>query len=698
MRRARQRSIKEQGRDERRKNFYLNQNTTNLKLKRQYLSQYGFCADHSKPVWFNVQEYISKLPAHYLFAYNNKAKGCHNLLTPNSLYPRAIPSLLHLGLKFIPHLPTTTNYFRHSAERFKRDVRRISTFYGKPPQEDRNFIPQLYFKNDAWDPDLCENKEVERAMKRFLTSIHRERRRYSKPILSNIFPHHWRLIRHLKNHDQYIVVEADKNLGGCILNRDVYISRAIQDHLGDSNVYRRISQEEAYDHQKSLGIELKNLFTNWEDNGLISEAEGTYLLEALDRYEDKPTRFRLSIKVHKSPWATRPIVCCAGTALNSVSRWVDYWLQQIKSLIPTYIKNSAELINDIRALGPLPLGARLFKADAKSMYTNISTDHGIATVNSWLDDVKDQLPDGFPLEPLKQALEIVMRNNVFEFGDTRYLQLMGTAMGTSTACMYATVYYAMHEMQTLLPSFQPNLIFLRRYIDDIFGIWCCLDGSITWPNFTSAINNFGILRWDISEPTTSLDYLDIELTLKQGSIFTKTFQKEMNLYQYLPPHSAHPPSMQRGIIYSLMRSYFYQNTLRSDYESTVITLYKHLLARGWNKDILKKYILESNSKLHSVPPSTGQTQTNDTTDKPTTKDRLFFHIPYHPNDIPRRRIQQLYQLHCHDAFQTIGINSLTVAYSRHRNLREQLTQARLHQAPGRAASHFYNLHAQSQNP
>jgi len=52
------------------------------------------------------------------------------------------------------------------------------------------------------------------------------------------------------------------------------------------------------------------------------------------------------------------------------------------------------------------------------MYTNISTDHGIATVNSWLDDIKDQLPENFPLEPLKIALETVMRNNMFEFGDT----------------------------------------------------------------------------------------------------------------------------------------------------------------------------------------------------------------------------------------------------------------------------------------
>ncbi len=125
-------------------------------------------------------------------------------------------------------------------------------------------------------------------------------------------------------------------------------------------------------------------------------------------------------------------------------------------------------------------------------------------------------------------------------------------------------------MKTLLPNFKPNLLFLRRYIDDIFGIWVLIDSSITWASFKHSLNNFGILRWDISKLTYSLGYLDIELTIMDGRIITKTFQKEMNLYQYLPPHSAHPPLMLCGMIYSLMKSYYHQNTLHSDYKTTVI--------------------------------------------------------------------------------------------------------------------------------
>ncbi|KAL7553244.1 hypothetical protein ACHAWF_016503 [Thalassiosira exigua] len=39
---------------------------------------------------------------------------------------------------------------------------------------------------------------------------------------------------------------------------------------------------------------------------------------------DKPAKFRMSLKAHKTPWKMRPIVCCAGTMLNYLSGRLDY--------------------------------------------------------------------------------------------------------------------------------------------------------------------------------------------------------------------------------------------------------------------------------------------------------------------------------------------------------------------------------------
>ena len=576
-----------------------------------------------------------------------------------------------------------------SIERFKQDVRRISTFKGAVPREEGRYIPELYIKSD-WIADPSDKPEVEAAIKAFTNAVSQEQKRYTKTKLPNLLPHHWKLVKFLKNHDDYIVVEADKNLGGCLLSRDDYITRAFMDHLGNEHVYKRISQFEAYDRQIKLANKLKSLLMEWDDNKLISQAESWFLLESIERYQEKPTRFRLTIKVHKEPWTTRPIVCCAGTMLNSFSRWIDYWLQRLRPLIPTFLKNSEQLIGDLNDLGELPPGALLFKADAQSMYTNIDTEHALLVINQWLDDLSDQLklPLGFPLLPLKQALEIVMRNNVFEFGDTRYLQLMGTAMGTSSACMYATIYFAIHEMKTLLPTFSRNLIFLRRYIDDLIAIWVVNDPTITWDNFCSNLNSFGKLRWDIDKPSSSVDYLDLTITIHNRRIVTRTYQKEMNLYQYLPPHSSHPPSALKGMVYSLMRTYFKQNTRRQDYISTVTSMFHHLLARGWNKLSLKETIIAADKKLqlqHYHEATTPENQP--TTTNVVERESLYFHLPYHPNDIPRRRIRQLYNHYCRDVFSTtLDIERFTVAYSRHKNLKEHLTQARLHQATNKKAS------------
>ena len=51
------------------------------------------------------------------------------------------------------------------------------------------------------------------------------------------------------------------------------------------------------------------------------------------------------------------------------------------------------------------------------------------------------------------------------------LQLLGTAMGTSAAVMWATLYDAYHEVHTLLPNHGHNLLYFIRYIDVILGIW-----------------------------------------------------------------------------------------------------------------------------------------------------------------------------------------------------------------------------------
>ncbi len=124
-------------------NYFNNQANQAKRLKKLYLSTYEFCADPSLPTWKNVQNYVSQLSISYLFKFNSETKGCHNLLNPYTLFPRSIPSLLHLGLKSCVHPLKPTVYLPDSIKQFKQEVQRISTFIGVAPPEEGQYIPSL---------------------------------------------------------------------------------------------------------------------------------------------------------------------------------------------------------------------------------------------------------------------------------------------------------------------------------------------------------------------------------------------------------------------------------------------------------------------------------------------------------------------------------------------------------------------------
>ncbi|KAL7531938.1 hypothetical protein ACHAXR_004316 [Thalassiosira sp. AJA248-18] len=107
------------------------------------------------------------------------------------------------------------------------------------------------------------------------------------------------------------------------------------------------------------------------------------------------------------------------------------------------------------------------------------------------------------------AMYIVMNNNIFEFGPATLQQLCGTAMGTPSACMNATVYYAFHEITALLQKYSEHLIFYKRLIDDGFGLWNDRGDPEAWFRFCHDVNNFfgGKLEWEIEERSQEVIFL-----------------------------------------------------------------------------------------------------------------------------------------------------------------------------------------------
>ena len=111
-----------------------------------------------------------------------------------------------------------------------------------------------------------------------------------------------------------------------------------------------------------------------------------------------------------------------STVNEPLSKWIDIQLQRVIHLCPAYLKDSWQLLRELKTLPPLPPGAICFTADAVSMYTNIDNTHGIETIGRWFALHRADLPATFPTQKILEGLDIIMRNNVFSFGNRFFKQ------------------------------------------------------------------------------------------------------------------------------------------------------------------------------------------------------------------------------------------------------------------------------------
>ncbi len=223
----------------------------------------------------------------------------------------------------------------------------------------------------------------------------------------------------------------------------------------------------------------------------------------------------------------RPVVAKVGTSIESVSKWLDHELQKLMTHLPWCIKDSYSFRDEVINL-QIPPNAKLVTFDAQAMYSNICIDHALSVMKHWLEGTYTR-PITRPLiQAILQGLKLVMRHNIMKLGESYFLQLIRTAMGTSVAGAYANLYFGWHEKETLLPKYHDRLkriFFHARFIDDVFFIWIG-DTDTIWRELIQDYNSFGILKWDINNPATAVNFLDLTLMIKNERITMKTFQKQ----------------------------------------------------------------------------------------------------------------------------------------------------------------------------
>ena len=596
------------------------------------------------------------------------------------------------GLNYGIRTPYPTNNIEEIIDDFVWDVRNRNYWENlhledlskpRPP-----YIKKLYSKasrEERYKPPPA-NAEVEAGIERFITRLRSEHSKYanrwSQPNLSKL---DYQVLCILKNNPNLIVIFADKNLGPVIIERSVYIKWCLTSFLANEGQYQRLNQRALLAELNCMTYRMLPIL----NSAAVPPHIRDYINKCYEAAGSRQGRFKATAKVHKSEPALRPINAKCGTGPESISKWLDYELQKLIPFIPSSIKDSKDYHAWLTSK-QWPAGTKIITADATAMYDNITIDHGIETVGNWLHHLKDndELPGDFPgVQIILDALNFVMKFNITQFGDCFFKQLCGTAMGTSVAVVYAGLYYGWHEKVRLLPNYTEEIQDLARFVDDLSILWL---GSLErFRELKRDINDFGILRWKVEEPSNEGIFLDLSISISpDGIVSTKTYQKPMNLYLYLLPSSAHQKHTMKGVILGELKRYHWQCTNIQDYVEVTRLFFQRLLRRGWEFNLLKRWFDDANYKVCNpphVPPVISEPTTADDNDT-----NIYLKLGnFHPHYIPSRTCQQIFEEELSTILRDeIGIQRMIVCYKRAPNIGDKVSRTSLFQNRGEEVSTF----------
>jgi hypothetical protein len=168
----------------------------------------------------------------------------------------------------------------------------------------------------------------------------------------------------------------------------------------------------------------------------------------------------------------------------------------------------------------------------------------------------------------------------------------------------------------------------------------------------------------VETPSHHTVFLYLNLQIIDKKIHTNTYQKALNLYLYIPPRSAHPPSCLKGLVTREFRHYWLQSNAE-DFTCILSKFINHLTERGHDIKKLIPLLEQTALVIESNNP------TRNPTGNPST---LSIHWDYHPNGLNRSDIRSIYN---NTLQQVVNYNKITIAISRPKNLQDILSRSPL---------------------
>ena len=400
------------------------------------------------------------------------------------------------------------------------------------------------------------------------------------------------VINKLKARKDIIIYPADKNLGVTVMNRTWYIAEACgPEYLGNNKIYQKL------DKPPQIDLIISELNQICKEQNWLSKHETTKLYKDLisDHTRNKVELCKMYFlpKLHKPTLALRPIC----SSIN----WITYWtsvyvhlqLKPLLKLIPSYIANSAQLVTRLDQINP-PKYFQFIEADVDNLYPTINIEEAIDTLYIFL--TSQSKFTKARIDFIIKLVKWVLNNNYVSFGDTSYLQISGTAMGTPCAVVVACIYMHIIEQEALAifanqRYIVKSLFAFFRFIDDIFAIVSDYDTGLFLMELLNSRRNTTKLSFKIRN--TEAQFLDLTLyKTKDHQLAVRAYSKPMNKFLFLPPSSCHPRHIFKGWIIGYARRLRLNSSDDLDYNKSLNDFKTKLLQRGYSESMINEAVSE----------------------------------------------------------------------------------------------------------
>lgn len=503
----------------------------------------------------------------------------HNLSSVKNI-PIAFQTIICLGMKFCLPCKPNAKIIRKSVEETIRKVA-WKIFFSENKEENNEDHPlKSWYINNVKDHrninklrgPICnlQNSLVDSnsLCKSIIKAVYKNTRNFTdlfSPTINNF--------KLFLTKNRLVVVEADKNAGVCIVNKEDY----------DKEVLRQLNDLNSYFPSTNTHFELSMIEFRDKLKIFDKTMPQNFKLCKFLTNDNKPANFYILPKIHKQfdlfPKG-RPISSTFLKTNKYASKLLDFVLKPSLNQVQDLLIDTQHLLLLLDEV----------KLDRNKNYTLVTVDVEALYPSLNISDCKKHCLEAFLNQENKllamtnnqfmDLMSLSLDYNYVKYNNQLFYQFRGIEMGNAASVAVANV-TVFQEIKNIFMG-KSEIVFNKRFLDDILMI---VDNETIndMDSWLRNLFNHRYLKFTHEYSNSSVNFLDVTISLdKDNNLCTTIFSKPMSRHLYLHSHSNHPTHLKNSLFYSQGLRVIRICSSKEDCMNNLLCLFEKFKMRGYN--------------------------------------------------------------------------------------------------------------------